>query len=207
MSATSTHGALDQLRELIAKEGGELADALVSGADPPAFGPLAAHGERTRSRAGEYELVLETVLEGYLVHYARPRLLAPHDVDFRLLAGDYLYALGLARLAQLGDLDAVSELGELITLCAQAHAVGASPAPASAASPASLWALSTLAIVGGRWPAHDEAIRAARTQAADAAHSVAEAASRRAEQLAIANELQRALIAFRAMVSRPSGST
>ena len=31
------------------------------------------------------------------------------DPDLRLLAGDYLYALGLERLAGLGDLPAVRE--------------------------------------------------------------------------------------------------
>ena len=32
------------------------------------------------------------------------------EPDLRLLAGDALYALGLARLAERGDLDAVAEL-------------------------------------------------------------------------------------------------
>jgi len=41
-----------------------------------------------------------------------------------LLAGDHLYALGLARLAALGDLDAVAELADVISLSAQAHASG-----------------------------------------------------------------------------------
>ena len=46
------------------------------------------------------------------------------DDDLRLLAGDALYALGLARLAQTGDLAAVAELSDLISLSAQAHAEG-----------------------------------------------------------------------------------
>jgi hypothetical protein len=41
-----------------------------------------------------------------------------------LLAGDRLYALGLARLAALGDLEAVAELADIIALCAQARAEG-----------------------------------------------------------------------------------
>ena len=49
---------------------------------------------------------------------AAPRLLDTDDPDLRLLAGDYLYALGLSRLARLGDLEAVRELADLITLCA-----------------------------------------------------------------------------------------
>ena len=43
--------------------------------------------------------MVEAVREGYLLHYGEPRLLAGHDADLALLAGDYLYALGIERLA------------------------------------------------------------------------------------------------------------
>jgi hypothetical protein len=46
------------------------------------------------------------------------------DDDLRLLAGDALYALGLSRLADGGDLEAVSELSDLISLTARTHAEG-----------------------------------------------------------------------------------
>jgi hypothetical protein len=46
------------------------------------------------------------------------------DPDLRLLAGDTLYAQGLARLAQLRDIGAVAELADLISLCAWAEAAG-----------------------------------------------------------------------------------
>jgi hypothetical protein len=46
------------------------------------------------------------------------------DDDLALLAGDSLYALGLSRLAQQGDLEAVAKLADLITGCAKAHAEG-----------------------------------------------------------------------------------
>jgi hypothetical protein len=46
------------------------------------------------------------------------------DEDLALLAGDSLYALGLARLAEEGDLKAVAKLADLITGCAKAHADG-----------------------------------------------------------------------------------
>ena len=68
--------------------------------------------------------VLEAVYEGYLLHYSTPRLFAGMDEDLRLLAGDALYALGLARLAEAGDLPAVAELADLISRSAQAHAEG-----------------------------------------------------------------------------------
>ena len=66
--------------------------------------------------------VLEVVHEGYQMHYGEPRTFAGMDSDMRLLAGDALYALGLARLAESGDLEAVRELADLIALCAWAHA-------------------------------------------------------------------------------------
>ena len=69
--------------------------------------------------------VLEAVYEGYLMHYGTPRAFARMDPDLRLLAGDALYALGLARLAERGDVGAVSELADLISLTARAQAEGA----------------------------------------------------------------------------------
>jgi hypothetical protein len=74
--------------------------------------------------SGEYALVMEAVREGYLLHYGESRLLAGHDPDLALLAGDYLYALGLDRLAALGDTESVAVLSELIARCAQLHAEG-----------------------------------------------------------------------------------
>jgi hypothetical protein len=73
---------------------------------------------------GERLFVLEAVYEGYLLHYGAPRLFGGMDADLSLLAGDALYALGLARLAESGDLPAVAELSDLISRSAQAHAEG-----------------------------------------------------------------------------------
>ena len=69
---------------------------------------------------------LEAVYEGYLMHYGTPRAFAGMDDDLRLLAGDALYALGLERLSARGDVSAVAELADLISLSAQAHAEGRS---------------------------------------------------------------------------------
>jgi hypothetical protein len=71
-----------------------------------------------------YALGLETIYEGYLLHYGRPRLFAPGDADTALLLGDYLYAHGLVRVAEAGPVEAVSDLAELISLCAQLRADG-----------------------------------------------------------------------------------
>jgi hypothetical protein len=65
--------------------------------------------------------VLEAVREGYEMHYGEPRAYAGMDPDLRLLAGDALYALGLSRLAEDGDLEAVRELADLISACARAE--------------------------------------------------------------------------------------
>jgi hypothetical protein len=72
----------------------------------------------------EHALGLETIYEGYLVHYGQPRLFRPPDADTALLLGDYLYAHGLVRIAATGDVAAVEDLAELISVCAQARADG-----------------------------------------------------------------------------------
>jgi hypothetical protein len=64
------------------------------------------------------------------------------DRDLALLAGDRLYALGLALLAEQGDLRAVAVLADLISECAAAHA-GQEPPRADAA-----WARATTALRG-----------------------------------------------------------
>jgi hypothetical protein len=78
------------------------------------------------SRLGEerYALGIETIYEGYLLHYGRPRLFAPADSDTALLLGDYLYAHGLVRIEEGGTVDAVNDLAELIALCAYLRAEG-----------------------------------------------------------------------------------
>jgi hypothetical protein len=69
-----------------------------------------------------FALGLETIYEGYLVHYGSPRLFDAHDDDTALLLGDYLYAHGLLRIAAAGDVVAVADLSELISLCGQLRA-------------------------------------------------------------------------------------
>ena len=71
-----------------------------------------------------HALGIETIYEGYLVHYGCPRLFAPADDETALLLGDYLYAHGLVRIAESGDVAAVADLAELISLCGQARAEG-----------------------------------------------------------------------------------
>lgn len=69
-----------------------------------------------------YALATESIYEGYLLHYGRPRIFAPHDPDVAILLGDYLYAHGLVRLAEAGTAHDVTEFAHLISLCAQLRA-------------------------------------------------------------------------------------
>ena len=81
----------------------------------PVFSPLG----RERHALG-----VETIYEGYLLHYGRPRLFAPSEPEDGLLLGDYLYAHGLVHVAALHDVEAVADLAALISVCAQLRADG-----------------------------------------------------------------------------------
>jgi len=106
----------------------------VVAAAAPALMPYAVADpgpERFAALDGVRGFVLEAVYEGYLLHYGESRAFEGMDADLRLLAGDALYALGLARLAEAGDLEAVAVLSDLISATAQAQAEGR-PADAEA---------------------------------------------------------------------------
>jgi hypothetical protein len=123
----------DPLAEVTAAAAPLLGVEPADGTDP-AFGAVA-----DPARA----FTLEAVREGYLLHYGEPRALGTGDADLALLGGDTLYALGLARLAEEGDLEAVAELADLISVCATAHAEER-PELADAA-----WRASEEALTGG----------------------------------------------------------
>lgn len=71
------------------------------------------------------EAAADLVREGYLLHYGQARYYEVADDDLALLAGDRLYASGLAALADAGDVEAVGVLARLIADCSEAHAAGA----------------------------------------------------------------------------------
>lgn len=100
-----------------------------------------------------YALGLETIYEGYLAHYGRPRLFAPADGDAALLLGDYLYAHGLVRIAEVGTVEAVADLAELISICAQVHADGRK-------GDAEAWAASAALLGRGELEPARDALRA-----------------------------------------------
>jgi hypothetical protein len=166
--------SLAALREALLDHGGTLTDAIGPpaaadtvrsagaavkgrGADAGSGAPqLAAGGPRTRGRERDYELLLEMILEGSLLHYGAPRLVRCADPDLALLLGDQLYALGLVRLAELGDLDAVAELADLISLVAQARAAS------DAGLADAVWQAGAAAIGWGTTPEHTAAKALAR---------------------------------------------
>jgi len=174
MSTRDEAGALGRLAELLREQGGLMASLVVAdGSMRGEQGPAqtAASGPRTEGRREEYELLVETIYEGYLLHYGVARVLDPAEADLSLLAGDRLYALGLARLVALGDTEAVAELADTITLGALAQSAG-QPALAGA-----VWEAGARAVGWGSSEAHrhakrlafagaPEAIEAMRTSAA-----------------------------------------
>jgi len=172
-------GGLERLRTLLREAGGLMATLVESdgsGAEPggpPAVASparLAAAGPRAEGRREEYELLVEAIFEGYLLHYGAPRLVRAPEADLGLLAGDQLYALGLARLVELGDTHAVAELADTITLSALAQGAG------DAALADAVWQAGARAVGWGSSEAHGrakdlvfagapEAIEAMRTSA------------------------------------------
>jgi hypothetical protein len=145
---------LDRLAEDVRARGGLLANAVSPASADGRHGAVAAAGPRAAGREDDYALLVEAIHEGYLLHYGTGRIVRPDDPDLALLAGDRLYALGLARLAELGDLAAVGELADVISLAAQAHAEG-DPDRAAAA-----WNAGVRAVGDGP-PADHEAAKAA----------------------------------------------
>ncbi len=102
-------------------EGGLIAAALGESGPPP-FPPGREGLDDARAFA------VAAVREGYLLHYGAPEVVREADSGLALLAGDRLYALGLARLATAGDHEAVRALADLISECARSHAEGDPPA-------------------------------------------------------------------------------
>jgi hypothetical protein len=205
--SSGDRGTLAELHSLLESEGGLLAAALQEGAVGEVFAPLVSAGPRSSADPSGYAIVVESILEGYLLHYARGRFVDDPDPDLRLLAGDHLYAFGLVRLAGIGDLDAVDELSDLIGLCAQAHATARLDDTQSPwQSTQALWANAVIAIAAGPSREQRDAKERARVEGPRVIEKVLDAARDRARELSLESRLERALIAFERTVetnSRP----
>jgi hypothetical protein len=185
----STDTSLSRLADLLRDGEHVISPYVVDAEEEPSLGALAAAGPRAAEAPEEYLLLVEATREGYLLHYETPRLIRGADSDLRLLAGDYLYALGLERLAARGDLEAIGELADLISLEAQIHAEsGHAPDDEARA----LWLAATVAVAAGGSPAHDEAKEQLRRGEPGAARSLAEAAARTAHRSDLGDALARA---------------
>jgi hypothetical protein len=139
----------------------------------PIFSPL---GDERRA------LGVETIYEGYLLHYGRPRLFAPPAPEDALLLGDYLYAHGLVRVAELHDVGAVADLAALISVCAQLRAESAGGDGAAWAATAALAGANGLAAARDALRLHGDSgplLTLARSEAGDEAVEEALAAHHR----------------------------
>jgi hypothetical protein len=146
---------------------GPIHDELLGTPGPP---QRAAEGPRAAGHEAEYELLLEMILEGSLLHYGGARVVDSEDQDLSLLLGDELYALGLCRLAELGDLAAVSELADLISLVAQAEAASDDELAAA------VWQACAVAVGWGQSQGHERAKALVRAGDPAAAAALLEAA-------------------------------
>jgi hypothetical protein len=180
--------ALLTLSAQLRDEGSVVSPHVAESGAQPALGLLAAAGPRAVGTPGEYAIIVESVREGYLLHYGEPRIVTGADPDLRLLAGDYLYALGLDRLAALGDLEAVRELSDLISLAAQVHDGGRSDERRDREA-CTLWLASAVAIGVGASAEHDAGKAALRAGAPGAAAQLWSAASAAAAAEALGGAL------------------
>ena len=163
---------LAALAAALREDGGLMAAALADADGLPAvLGATAAAGPRAAGREDDYALLVEAIVEGYLQHYGDGRVVRSEDPDLALLAGDRLYAMGLARLAELGDLHAVTELADVISLAAQAQAEGDAERATAA------WVAGVAAVGHGSPPALEEAKAGARAGAAGSAGALRAAAA------------------------------
>jgi hypothetical protein len=190
--------ALRRLADELRAEDTVITPHVVEPAAEAALGALVASGPRAADSPGEYALLTESIREGYLLHYGVPRLLGGHDEDLALLAGDHLYAKGLERLAALGDGEAVRELADLISLCAELHAEGRP----ELAGP--LWLASACVVGCGQSAAHAEAKAAARELDPGAGELLWSAAHLTAAAEGLHGDLRRAAEAIDFRIPRPA---
>lgn len=172
---------LERLHEALAGGDPLLSGSLRAPAAASEAGPaaLAAAGPRAAEHPREYELLVDLVYEGYLLHYAGAgRVVAPPDPDLALLLGDQLYAQGLARLAALGDLRAVTELADVISLAAQARATGDEELAEA------VWTAGATAMGWGSTTQHETAKELARGGRAGAAQALLAGSRQAQDQLA-----------------------
>ena len=130
---------------------------------------LAASGPRAAGNEARYRELIADIAAGSRLHYGPPG----EDPNFELLLGDQRYAQGLAKVAELGDLEATAELADLISLVAQAQAAG------SLELADAIWEAGAVAVGWGTSDRHEAAKQLAREGGSGAAAALLEAARAR----------------------------
>lgn len=160
--------ALSALAAELRADGGLIADATVEPAGDADRSLADAVGGLPRSLVvgDALALAIEATREAELLHHApeAARVVRTDDRDLALLAGDRLYALGLARLAEGGWTDEVAILSDVVALVARLHADaawrigpaapgsasgGTGPIDVAAARTEALWACAVAALGHG----------------------------------------------------------
>lgn len=139
-----TAATLKEIRREVAADSPLFAGRLLPGPSPSGaagYADLFAAACSGRKLHDGYRFAIEYIFEGYLLHYGTSRLLEPESTFFRLLAGDYMYARGLDRLAALGDLFCIRMLADLISFCSFIHCQELDPGLCLSA-----WSLATLGV-------------------------------------------------------------
>jgi hypothetical protein len=139
---------------------------------------LAAAGPRAAGHRDELAAAVGAVREGWCRHYGPGRADDGEDPDLALLGGDRRYAEGLERLAALGDLPAIAELADVISLCAAAHVAG------DAALADAAWQAGAVAVGWGTTPELVGAKARARAGHAGAGDALREAVRHLTAQVA-----------------------
>ena len=147
--------ALERIAEAARSEGGVFAATL---RDDPVGEPI----WHELCRPG-FLLGLEAIYEGYLLHYAQPRLFRRDSLDDAILCGDFLYARGLVWIAEQDDPRAVAELAELIAVVSSVRV------DAPRVDRFALWAATALALGEARDAGPLEAARRALAEHGDGA--------------------------------------
>lgn len=186
MAEENPANALRSLAAELRAEGSVISPKIVDPANDPVFGRLVAAGPRAAAAPAEYALIFESIREGYLLHYGRPRLMIEPESNLALLSGDYLYALGLARLARLDDPEAVALLAELVSTSADLQARN----PVSTDAITALWTATAVALATGIDSEFDDARRQLRSDPLAAAELLAAGAGRAAEKSGLSDLLR-----------------
>lgn len=132
---------------------------------------LAAGGPLAAGHRELYERLIVDIERGVELHYGNESASGDRDLD--LLLGDQSYANGLARLAELGNIDAILQLADVISLVSQAQAADDRDLVEA------VWEAGAVAVGWGTTEAIETAKKLARAEVPGAAQALRQAARER----------------------------